>query len=218
MKILVQIASRDIEVTILRKHIRHTYLRYRGGELQCSAPYQVSEADIRHFIALHAQTVLRWIDLPREDVFSFEEGFPLFGRNIPVTIEEGPTHVFYEGNSIKFRIQDKDRLPSLVLSFYAKQTVQKAHELCSIHPEWVALFQIRHLKLSAQAMKTRLGSCRSDTGSIRLNSLLARYDVKYLEAILVHELAHLRIAGHQANFYRLVEQALPDYHERRKAL
>jgi predicted metal-dependent hydrolase len=53
-------------------------------------------------------------------------------------------------------------------------------------------------------MRTRWGSCTPGDGTVRLSSNLARYPDWVIDYVIVHELAHLREAGHSPAFWRLV--------------
>ena len=53
-------------------------------------------------------------------------------------------------------------------------------------------------------MRTRWGSCTPSTGAIRLSSALAPFPDWVIDYVIVHELAHLRVGGHNAAFWRLV--------------
>jgi predicted metal-dependent hydrolase len=56
--------------------------------------------------------------------------------------------------------------------------------------------------------RRRFGSCTPATGEIRISSLLRGVPGYVLDAILVHELAHLSVVGHGPEF-RELEQAYP---------
>lgn len=51
----------------------------------------------------------------------------------------------------------------------------------------------------------RWGSCTPSDRTIRLSDRLAEYPGWVLDYVIVHELAHLVIAGHDEHFWRLVE-------------
>lgn len=53
---------------------------------------------------------------------------------------------------------------------------------------------------------TRFGSCTRPTGEIRISHRLASMPGWVRDYVLVHELAHLRVAGHGRAFWRLVER------------
>jgi predicted metal-dependent hydrolase len=57
--------------------------------------------------------------------------------------------------------------------------------------KWEALMGVKSSKVFVQRMKTKWGSCNPSSGSIRLNTDLAKKPPECLEYIIVHELAHL---------------------------
>jgi hypothetical protein len=58
----------------------------------------------------------------------------------------------------------------------------------------------------ADNMRQRWGSCTPDDGSIRVSSRLAAFPAWVLDYVLVHELAHLRVANHGPAHDALVDQ------------
>lgn len=66
-------------------------------------------------------------------------------------------------------------------------------------------------KVRIRTMKTRWGTNSLHTRTITYNINLLHFDQKIIEAIIIHELAHYFIGGHQDNFYHLVDQYCPDY-------
>ena len=62
--------------------------------------------------------------------------------------------------------------------------------------------------------RTLWGSC-SSRGVISLNYRLVAAPESILEYVVVHELCHLRERNHGPRFWRLVEELLPDFAERR---
>jgi predicted metal-dependent hydrolase len=55
-------------------------------------------------------------------------------------------------------------------------------------------------------MASRWGSCTPTDGSIRVSSRLRDMPTWVLDYVLVHELAHLLVPGHGADFWELVER------------
>ena len=71
--------------------------------------------------------------------------------------------------------------------------------------------------ISIRTQKTRWGSC-SKTGNLSFNALLTQAPPEVLDAIVVHELCHLKHMNHSSDFYREVRRVLPDYDRRMRWL
>jgi predicted metal-dependent hydrolase len=83
---------------------------------------------------------------------------------------------------------------------------------------WGARMGVRHDFLGLRRMTTRWGSCVPARRRIWLNTALVRCRPALLEYVVVHELAHLREASHGPRFRALMDEQLPDWRERRRAL
>jgi predicted metal-dependent hydrolase len=63
----------------------------------------------------------------------------------------------------------------------------------------------------------RWGSCGRD-GALYLNWRVLQLPVRLVDYVLVHELCHLTEPSHNAEFWRALERALPDWQERKTEL
>lgn len=77
--------------------------------------------------------------------------------------------------------------------------------------KWEPILGVKAGKLAYRNMTSRWGSCQPSTGRICINVRLALYPPECLEYVVVHELCHLRVAGHGPAFWALVETCLPNY-------
>lgn len=71
--------------------------------------------------------------------------------------------------------------------------------------------------LKVRRMRRRWGSCFLD-GRINLNTELLGEPIPLVDYVIIHELCHLREHNHSPRFYRLMDQVLPDWRERRHRL
>jgi predicted metal-dependent hydrolase len=58
----------------------------------------------------------------------------------------------------------------------------------------------------ATDMTARWGSCTPTTGAIRISDRLAAFPDWVVDYVIVHELAHLVVPGHDAHFWQLVHR------------
>lgn len=72
-------------------------------------------------------------------------------------------------------------------------------------------------KLRMRTMRSRWGSL-SATGAMTLNTLLVRAPRECLDAVIYHELCHLRVRHHGPEFYRELARYVPEWRQRREDL
>ena len=65
--------------------------------------------------------------------------------------------------------------------------------------------------------RTRFGSC-SSKNSLCFSLYLMQYPPEAIDAVVVHELCHMRHRDHSPAFYAEVERWLPDYRQRERLL
>lgn len=85
-------------------------------------------------------------------------------------------------------------------------------------PFWEKKMGVRVHAYGVRKMKTLWGSCNIRAGRIWLNLDLARRSEACIEAILVHEMVHLKERLHNKRFYAFMDSYLPDWKEREREL
>lgn len=66
-------------------------------------------------------------------------------------------------------------------------------------------------------LRSRWGSCTS-RGRITISSELIKLDPVFADYVIIHELCHLKHHNHGKEFYRLLEELVPEYKDLRKKL
>ena len=84
-----------------------------------------------------------------------------------------------------------------------KELVLRTRELARQH-------DIAIRSITVRAQKTRWGSC-SARGTISLNWRLIHAPDSVVDYLIIHELMHRRQMNHSARYWKLVEEAHPDY-------
>jgi predicted metal-dependent hydrolase len=98
---------------------------------------------------------------------------------------------------------------------YRAEIEQRTRELAAA---WEPVVGRSALGWRFRWMRSRWGSCRSATRQITINVALAAHPPEYLEQVIVHELVHLWVAAHNAEFNRRMDQLLPRWRAIRREM
>jgi predicted metal-dependent hydrolase len=72
--------------------------------------------------------------------------------------------------------------------------------------------------ITIRTMKTRWGSYSYHTQQISLNQNLIKAPQICLDYVIIHELCHIKIRHHGADFWKMVSRYVPDYLKIRRLL
>ena len=93
---------------------------------------------------------------------------------------------------------------------------KKAKEILPAKVEFYAkIMQVEPASVKINSAKKRYGSC-SGTNNLNFSLYLMDKDERFVDYVVVHELAHIKHHNHSKDFYRFIEQFMPDYKERMK--
>jgi len=110
---------------------------------------------------------------------------------------------------------DSKKAQAVVEEWYREQIRQAPPPLIA---KWEPVMGVKVARLFVRHMRTRWGSCNSRTRSIRLNTELAKKRAELLEYVVVHEMAHLIVRGHNDRFKTIMDQHLPHWRMHRREL
>ena len=89
--------------------------------------------------------------------------------------------------------------------------------LDEVYPAFIP-YGVKKPKLRVRTMKSCWGSCLVNKGIITLNRKLLMKPRECIEYVMVHELCHFIHPNHSKEFYKLMEQFMPDWRERKGRL
>lgn len=99
-----------------------------------------------------------------------------------------------------------------------REGIERAKQILPARIQYYAkIMGVTYGKVTLREQKTRWGSC-SSKGNLNFNWKLALMPDEILDYVVVHELAHRMEMNHSDKFWKIVENVLPDYRERRKWL
>jgi len=223
----------SLEFELARKNMRTLRIAVYppDGVVRVSAPYGMPDAHIESFI----QSRLVWIEKQRsriksqrrEGPHSYADGETLYLRGEPLPLRilplpAGRSRGRADFNPLAGAIElraapslDPAGREALVWDFYRRALDADVQRLW---PGFAGRMGVKPRDFGYRRMKSRWGSCNTRNGHISLNLELEKRPPACLELVLVHELAHLAEASHNARFKAIVAAALPDWKERERQL
>lgn len=122
--------------------------------------------------------------------------------NSKVAVSGGQMLMYIRPLSTKAKkMQILDRWYRRILKEAAEEMIKK----------WEEVIGVEVRKLYVRKMKSHWGSCNYEKQTLRLNSELAKRNPECLEYVIVHEMLHIIEKGHNKNFYRLLNNYIPDW-------
>jgi predicted metal-dependent hydrolase len=117
--------------------------------------------------------------------------------SIPESLSRADEHEWVEKMSARMaQRRRKERLNADGL------LARKAAELADLYVDGVRPSSIAWV----ETQKSRWGSCSPEDGSIRLSLALSDYPPWVRDYVIVHELAHLKVADHSERFWAIVNR------------
>ena len=93
---------------------------------------------------------------------------------------------------------------------------KKAKEIIPQKVEYFSdIMGVKPTAVKINSAKKRYGSC-SGENSLNFSLYLMDKDERFVDYVVVHELAHIKHHNHSKDFYRFIEGFMPDYKERMK--
>ena len=225
--------DRQFRVFVKSSRNRHSYARIKDGAVLISVPERLrgkKREETVHYLHLRMERLLRRHPgrfTERRIEFSGECVSHPLGVETTISTEavfsEKPHYSIHERESSKKEVRIS--LPgSLHGSEYSKTfnlLATRAISELSIAQLSAAVERINKEHFGERLGKIRIRRSRSIWGSIsRDRNMTINFSLLYvpddmLEYVVVHELSHIRNRRHDKRFWESVEEALPDYKERR---
>lgn len=222
----LQIGS--IEIDVVRKDIKNMHLAVYppSGRVRLATPLNVRDDSIRLF----AISRMLWIKKqqrkfagqPRETKREYLNGEShyLFGKRYLLrTFEQSrSTKISLNAKYIDFYVSARKTTATKKHKFqewYREELKRKAQPLLA---KWEKKIGVKAEKLEIRQMKTMWGTSQPRAKRVCLNLELAKKPTKCIEYIIVHELMHFKERHHNANFIKLMTEAMPMWKAHRDEL
>ena len=135
---------------------------------------------------------------------------------------------YHEKNTAMIQIDEDNKIFKIILpkqieenekEIYIKKVVRKLFKenteaiLQERLPYWSKITNIFYNSVKVRDAKTKYGSCIPKTKALHFSARLVMLKKEAIDAIIVHELCHIVHPNHSKEFYKLVEEYIPNYKE-----
>lgn len=191
------------------------------GSVIVRAPLRVSNRSILEFVEKNAE----WIEKKRAQVQAVVRAVPkqytpgemieYLGKAYPLEVvkDQKPSLLLEDG---RFKLAESalGKAEAIFVRWYRDEARRILNERVD---DYARRYGFRYQKVGITSARTRWGSC-SATGALNFSWRLIMAPMEAVDYVVLHELVHTVFHDHSRQFWKRVEQSMPDYRERRKWL
>ncbi|WP_179187784.1 M48 family metallopeptidase [Campylobacter devanensis] len=183
-----------------KKRVKYLRLKItKTGDIKLVAPLNASKFQIESFISSHTKWIEKTLSkIPKTDPNSIK----FLGKSYQIQI------------SPDFKIIDNQIFTPDIQTFtnYANSILK------DLINQYINIYNPKINRpintIRIKKMNTRWGSCNSKKGYLNFSTNLIQKDIKFIEYVVLHELAHLIYPHHQKEFYDFIYSLMPDFKDR----
>jgi len=212
-----------VEYRLIRKKVKNINIKINEEcVITVSASEGVPLKKITDFVESKAEWIMRNmasierynLSKPDENIYIGKKVY-LLGKSYIVDIRlSDQEDVEVDGSDIIIYSKDPDNQEDLkrVYLKFLKSAAEEVFEMI-LNKEYEIMKEegISLPKFSVRNMKTRWGSCNPRACSITLNLQLIKTDMACIREVVCHELTHLKVSNHSAQFYEILEKYVPEW-------
>lgn len=223
-----QLKLGDVVVGVTLKDIKNIHLSVYPptGHVKVAAPSRMRLDVIRAYVI----SKLAWIrkqqrkfknqerEAPR-DYVSRESHYFLGKRYLLKVVEvDGPPKIMLKHRTIVMQIRpgtSREKRKSIMDKWYRNQLKEVVAPLIN---KWERRMKVRVKGFGIRRMRTKWGSCNTQSRRILLNLELAKKASELVEYVIVHELAHIVERRHNDRYVALLNMMFPHWNRLRHEL
>lgn len=222
---------KDIEIPISIKSYKNSKsikIYFKGNVLTITKPTRLSikklletlrlnEDDIynkyKKIVSSEISTIKQW--KTREKLYYKGEEFTIIRKTTPkkrINID-----IQLEVRQIEITVPEniEQEIIKINVDKAIKEVLKRNTEII-IHnrlPYWSKITGFEYNQVKVRDATTRYGSCMPTKKNLYFSSRLIMLPENIIDAIIVHELCHMRYKNHNKDFYDLVAKYIPNYKE-----
>lgn len=200
----------------------------RPGAIVVAAPLRSSAQELESIVRRKAGWIVRHHGVaargPAERHYVSGGSLPYLGRTVRLSVHESASGgVEIRFGHWRFEVQipralaGVQRQAAVEAAFRTWYRARAADRIDARVSRFAPLLGVAPSAVLVRDQRQRWGSCSPD-GVLRFNWRIVMAPPALLDYVVIHELAHLRVRSHRAEYWTLVAQAAPDHRLRRERL
>ena len=219
----------EYEVRRSERRKKTVQITVDGGGVQVAAPMATPDSELQAIVRKRAAWILNHAQegtlrsAPKR--FVSGETLPYLGRNVRLIVELADVRTpAVRFDHWRFRVsvpadlegdERYQRIRRAVVDWYRARAAEWLRS--GVQRWWSRLGHGGEPRILIRDQRQRWGSCAPD-GTLRFNWRVMMLEPALGEYVVVHELVHLRVKNHSADFWRTLASVLPDVEQRRQRL
>ena len=209
------IQVQELSIPIERKRIKNLYIRLdKNNQVKISAPYIMSENQIKRFV----ESKIDWIRKKQSEnkkkvpvIENYKDGelVHLFGDEyvLKITLDKREKVEVNEGEII-VHVKSEANVEKVYLTFLRKVLQEYLDENV---PIWEKKMNLYSSSFYIRDMKSRWGTCNTKTHRICFALNLAKKNYDFIDYVICHEIAHIKVPNHGDNFKKILDTYYPNW-------
>ena len=231
MSVIQYIKIKDIEIPISIKNYKNSKsikIYFKGNTLTVTKPTRISmkklietlkenEEDIykkyKKISSSEISSIKQW--QTGEEIYYKGDNFSIIRKytdklRISLNIDENQKQII-----ITVPQNVEEQMIKINVDKAIKQIFKRNTEILIANrlPYWSEITGFEYSQVKIRDATTRYGSCMPSKKNLYFSSRLIMLPEHVIDAIIVHELCHMKYKNHNKEFYELVSQYIPNYKE-----
>jgi len=212
------------EYKLIKRKRKTITIKINGdATIEVRAPLEIPDEKIDEYvqskekwIAKHLGKVEERYKLKKEFKLKFGDFVQLRGKQVAIHPIKGDMGSYDIEKNIFFipKIADSDEIKYIIIKLY--KLIAKRHITLRVM-EFARKMNVNPTAVRITSAKTRWGSC-SGKNSVNFSWKLIMADDETIDYVVVHELAHIKQHNHSQEFWKIVEDIIPNYKENKEKL
>lgn len=222
-----QLTIGSVEVEVRFKPIKNLHLSVHPphGHVTVSSPEYFELEKVRVYLT----TKLAWIKQEQKKItnqeregkksFITRESHHFLGKRYLLEVKESPTNkVILKHSHIELYAQSDASLDAKKKMLYTWYRKELSAQISVLIDKYAAIMNVNLPDFGIRIMKTKWGSCTTESKKLWFNIELAKKPIDCIEYIVVHEMVHLIERNHNKNFVILMDRYLPNWRTQKNIL